>query len=209
MPSFLALLNVKYLTPMTSIIFLVSFGKPLARWPFVLSAHLVLFQSLLSLLCCLVKDAAILLKFTVLAEYIFITLTVIGLLWLRKTKPQLLRPIKVSKKLSLTAKQKLPRSGHLRAFGVKVNLFFPIAFLVICILVILISCIKTPFDSFVCIAIILAGLPVYYVCCARKMSPGLSQKLGESTCVFSNFPACCLQMPRCFSNFKPLTLTFF
>ncbi len=73
MPSMLAFINIKFLTPMVSVIFM----------------------SLATLICLSIKDTYVLINMGVLAEYIFITLAVIGLLYLRKKKPDLPRPIKV------------------------------------------------------------------------------------------------------------------
>ena len=74
MPSVLALINVEFLTPITSI----------------------LFMSFLSILCLFFDDVYVLLKLTMLTEYIFIGGTVFGLLYLRKYRPEINRPIVVS-----------------------------------------------------------------------------------------------------------------
>lgn len=73
MPSVLALINIKFLTPITSIIFM----------------------GLASLVCLVIEDTFVLLKLTMLSEYIFFGGTVGGLLWLRKRQPDTIRPIKV------------------------------------------------------------------------------------------------------------------
>lgn len=52
-------------------------------------------QGLASLVCLLIEDIFVLLKITMMAEYIFIGGTVAGLLWLRKKNPYIERPIKV------------------------------------------------------------------------------------------------------------------
>lgn len=73
MPSLLAFINIKFLTPITSIIFM----------------------GLASLICLFIEDTMVLLNLTMLSEYIFFGCTVAGLLWLRKKQPNLKRPIKV------------------------------------------------------------------------------------------------------------------
>lgn len=53
-------------------------------------------KSGVSMVCLFIEDTFVLLKFTMLSEYIFIGGTVAGLLWMRKTQPIRERPIKVS-----------------------------------------------------------------------------------------------------------------
>lgn len=55
-----------------------------------------LFKAFSSLVCLLIEDVEILVKLSMLSEYIFIGGTVGGLLWLRKTQPKAFRPIKVT-----------------------------------------------------------------------------------------------------------------
>ena len=47
------------------------------------------------MLCLFIQDTFVLMNMGVLAEYLFIALSVGGLLYLRKIKPDLPRPIKV------------------------------------------------------------------------------------------------------------------
>jgi len=77
MPSVLALINIKFLTPMTSVIFM----------------------SVATLICLFINNTILLIKMSSLAEYLFIALSVAGLLWLRRSQPKRDRPIKVSRKL--------------------------------------------------------------------------------------------------------------
>jgi amino acid transporter len=73
MPFVLAFIHIKFLTPITSI----------------------LFMGFASLICLFIKDTFVLLKLTMLSEYIFIGGTVAGLLYLRRKDPKRERPIKV------------------------------------------------------------------------------------------------------------------
>lgn len=132
MPSVLALINISYLTPITSIIFM----------------------SALSLLCLLFDDVYVLLKLTMLTEYIFIGGTVVGLIVLRKTRPDMDRPIKV-------------------------NLFFPITFVVICFGIIGVIVASSPVDSLTCLLVILAGVPVYWLFIAIEKPKSLNTKIGK------------------------------
>lgn len=136
MPKFLAFINIKFLTPITSILFLS-------------------FISLL-LLCFFNKpdDVYNLLDMTVLSEYIFIMITVVGLLWLRKTQANAERPFKS-------------------------NLVFPIAFLIICTFVIIVSCYKKTYYSMLCISVILCGLPIYYLFIVLEKPPSMKKKIQK------------------------------
>lgn len=54
-------------------------------------------KALVSLLCLFIEDTFVLLKFTMLSEYIFIGGTVAGQLWMRKSQPKRDRPMRVRK----------------------------------------------------------------------------------------------------------------
>lgn len=97
-----------------------------------------------------------LLNLGVLAEYLCIALSVGGLLWLRKKQPDLPRPIKV-------------------------NLFFPITFLVVCLFIILMTLYQIPIESFVCLAIMAAGVPVYFVGVKWQKPKSIQDKLDAVT----------------------------
>lgn len=134
MPSVLALLNVNYNTPITSIIFM----------------------AILSLLCLVFDDIQFLVQLTMLTEYIFIGSTVLGLLWLRHAQPKLERPMKV-------------------------NLFFPIVFVIICFVVIAMKIWFDPRDALMCIGVIGAGIPVYWVFVLMKKPKALDDKINNFT----------------------------
>lgn len=134
MPTVLALINVTYLTPMTSVVFM----------------------SFLSTLCLFFDDVYVLLKLTMLSEYIFIGATVFGLLYLRKYKPEMTRPIVV-------------------------NLFYPISFCIICVLIILMTIYNSPYDSIMCVIVILAGVPVYVIFVAMDKPKSIDDKINAFT----------------------------
>lgn len=134
MPSVLALINVEFLTPITSI----------------------LFMSFLSILCLFFDDVYVLLKLTMLTEYIFIGGTVFGLLYLRKYRPEINRPIVV-------------------------NLIYPIVFCVICLLIILMTIYTSPIDSIMCVVVILAGVPIYGVFVVMDKPKSIDDKINAFT----------------------------
>ena len=79
-------------------------------------------------------------------EALFILCSVAGLLWLRYTRPELSRPIRV-------------------------NLLLPIAFLVICTSLVVFSGIQKPMEIGIGIAFIALGVPVFYVFIMWKDKP--------------------------------------
>jgi len=74
MPNFFALINIRFLTPIVSVIFM----------------------SVATLICLLFPYTFVLLRLNVLAEYLFNAMSVAGLLYLRKIQPNTPRPIKVN-----------------------------------------------------------------------------------------------------------------
>jgi hypothetical protein len=115
----------------------------------------------------------------VLTLYIFIEATVVGLLWMRKSKPDLDRPIKVNLLLIIISKKSLIQ------FIFKVNLFFPITFLIFCSIVIILSFTSSPSDSFLCIFVISIGLPIYILFIKVEKPKELKDKISKIS--FINF----------------------
>lgn len=134
MPVMLAFINVKYLTPMISVIFM----------------------SIATLICLFIQDTFVLINLGVLAEYLFVAFSIIGLFWLRKVKPNEPRPIKV-------------------------NLFFPITFLIVCLFIIVMTFFTIPKDSFLCLCVIFAGIPVYFLGVKWKKPKSIQDKLNAVT----------------------------
>lgn len=140
MPTVLALINIKFLTPITSI----------------------LFMALLSLICIFIEDVFLLINMTMLSEYIFIGSTIAGLLWLRKVRPDASRPIKV-------------------------NLFFPVVFLLACLFILIMTFIKMPKESILCLVIIMSGAPVYLIFVKSKKPKSLQKKINDFTVWIQKF----------------------
>lgn len=140
MPTILAFINIKFLTPIVSVIFM----------------------SVATLICLLFQDTFVLLRIGVLAEYLFIALSVAGLLHLRKIQPNAERPIKVS-------------------------LFYPITFLLICLFIIFLTLYQKPIESFVCLAIIALGVPVFLLGVKWEKPKSIQSKLGKLKYLENNF----------------------
>ncbi len=113
-------------------------------------------MSVATLICLLFEDTIFLINMGVLAEYLFISTSVAGLLWLRKKQPNVYRPIKV-------------------------NLFYPITFLVVCLFIIIMTFIDIPFESFCCLGVIAAGIPLYYLGVKWDKPKSLQKKLDKVT----------------------------
>lgn len=134
MPSVLAFINIKFLTPMVSVIFM----------------------SMATLICLNIKNTYVLINMGVLAEYIFITMAVAGLLYLRKTQPNRDRPIRV-------------------------NLFYPTVFMFVCLFIILMTLWQIPVQSLLCIIVLAAGIPVYFLGVKWKKPASVQNKLDAMT----------------------------
>lgn len=99
----------------------------------------VFLAGLLAIIYILIEDMNTLLNISMLLVYIFNQLCTLSLLYMRKTKPNDERPFKV-------------------------NLFFPIVFLVACFFLAIMICYTYAYESFLCLIFVSSGLPVYYVC---------------------------------------------
>ncbi|KAE8574048.1 Y+L amino acid transporter 2 [Halyomorpha halys] len=114
-PTMLSHINVNKYTPTPSLVFL----------------------GILSLIMLCTSDVYLLITYSSFVESFFIMLSVLGLIWLRYTKPDMPRPIKVS-------------------------LAVPISFVIICIFLVTVPIFEKPFEVGVGILITLSGLPAYY-----------------------------------------------
>lgn len=83
------------------------------------------------------NDIHKLITYCTIVESFFVTLSVSGLLYLRYTKPNITRPIKV-------------------------NLVVPIIFVIICIFLLIMPCVEKPFEVGMGVIITLSGIPAYY-----------------------------------------------
>lgn len=86
----------------------------------------------------MIEDVYILINYVSFVEALFITISITGLLYMRKTKPTANRPIKVS-------------------------LVLPVIFLIICAFLVTFPFSVSPVEVGVALFIILAGIPVYFL----------------------------------------------
>ncbi|CAH2238846.1 jg6832 [Pararge aegeria aegeria] len=90
--------------------------------------------------------------------------SVVGMLWLRKTKPDMQRPIRV-------------------------HLAIPYLFLIAIACLVIIPAITNPMDTAIGLAILLSGIPVYYVCVKWKTKPNCYDAF--SGCILRFFQKLC------------------
>lgn len=111
---------------------------------FFLSFFLFPNQCVLTLILLFIKDVYALINYVSYVEALFTLISVSGLLWLRYKQPKTERPIRV-------------------------NLALPILYLIICLFLVISSCFQSPVEVGIGTAIILSGIPVYYMTIHRPV----------------------------------------
>lgn len=114
-------------------------------------------QCFFSLLMLMTSDVYQLINYFSQTLWLSVGVSVVGMLWLRRTKPNIPRPIKV-------------------------NLIIPYVFLIAIGFLVIIPAITQPKDTAIGLAILLSGIPVYYVCVKWKSKPEKYHKF--SSCLF-------------------------
>lgn len=94
----------------------------------------------------MVEDVYALINYCSFVEALFIAVSILGLLYLRKVSPDVHRPIKV-------------------------NLVLPVTFFVICAFLVTLPCYVSPVEVSVGVGFILCGIPVYMVTIGWKNKP--------------------------------------
>lgn len=107
-----------------------------------------------TLLYVMIEDVYILINYVSFVEAVFITISVTGLLYMRKTKPNINRPIRVS-------------------------LVLPVIFFLICAFLVTFPFSVSPIEVGVALIIIAAGIPVYYLTIGWKNKPLCLQKTSD------------------------------
>lgn len=104
------------------------------------------FQCGISLLMLTTSNVFDLINYFSQTLWLSVGVSVVGMLWLRRTKPNIPRPIRV-------------------------NIIIPYVFLIAIGCLVIVPAIMNPRDTGIGIAIILSGIPVYFLCVKWKNKP--------------------------------------
>uniref|UniRef100_A0A646QID2 Large neutral amino acids transporter small subunit 2 n=1 Tax=Hemiscolopendra marginata TaxID=943146 RepID=A0A646QID2_9MYRI len=115
----------------------------------------LIFLCIVTLAMLVTSNVYVLINYTSFVESLFITFSVAGLMWLRWKRPNMRRPIKV-------------------------NLIFPIVFLIICTFLVCLPMYASPMEVGFGILITLSGIPVYFLGVYWKSKPPVITKLIDS-----------------------------
>ncbi|KAF7491876.1 Large neutral amino acids transporter small subunit 2 [Sarcoptes scabiei] len=126
LPKSLAMIHTRYFTPIPSLIFL----------------------GLLSLLYLTTTQLYVLINYSTFIESSSVLISIGSLLWLRYTKPNHPRPIKV-------------------------NIVFPIIFFLICLFLVILPFYVNPIETIIGITITLSGIPIYFLTVNWHSKPDL------------------------------------
>lgn len=114
---------------------------------------LLSFQCLFSLLMLTTSNVFDLINYFSQTLWLSVGASVVGMLWLRRAKPDIPRPIKV-------------------------NIVIPYLFLIAIGCLVIIPAITRPTDTAIGLAILLSGIPVYYLCVRWKSKPEMYHSLS-------------------------------
>ncbi|XP_041455267.1 Y+L amino acid transporter 2-like [Lytechinus variegatus] len=98
----------------------------------------VILNSMITITWCFVDSVFTIINFFSFVQWFFFGSAVTGLIYLRIKEPNRPRPFKV-------------------------NIFFPVTFVVVCICLTILGFIGAPMDSLIATAIIISGIPIYFV----------------------------------------------
>ncbi|XP_066251331.1 large neutral amino acids transporter small subunit 1 [Euwallacea similis] len=132
LPRAISLIDVKRLTPVPSLVFM----------------------GIITLALLMAGDVYALITYVQFVEALFITISVLGLLYMRYKMPNAKRPIKV-------------------------NYMLPITFLIICAFLVIFPCHESPVEVGVGVAIVFLGIPVYMVTIWWQNKPKWLQRLFD------------------------------
>lgn len=136
LPAAISLININCLTPVPSLIFLVSNCRTFLSH--TLLTHSRCLQCVITLSYLYIDNIYVLINYVSYVEALFTLISVAGLLWLRYKQPKTERPIRVS-------------------------LILPIIYLIVCLFLVIASCWESPKEVGVGTIIILTGIPIYYL----------------------------------------------
>uniref|UniRef100_A0A1Q3EZK6 Putative amino acid transporter n=2 Tax=Culex tarsalis TaxID=7177 RepID=A0A1Q3EZK6_CULTA len=119
----------------------------------------LVFLCILSLFYLFISDVYVLITYSSIVESFFIMLSVSAVLYFRYTRPDINRPIKV-------------------------QLWIPVVFVIICAFLIVVPCYVAPYEVGMGVAITVAGIPVYLIGVAWKDKPESFERALRSVTQF-------------------------
>lgn len=133
-------------------------------------APAVIFMGLTSLLYLVSTDMYALIDYVTFSNWLAITMSVVALLWLRKKRPELHRPLNIP-------------------------LIAPITFIVISSCLIIFSIYQAPTQTGVGCLIIASGIPVYIICAMPKRHPKpIERAISKYKLIFQFFKSLIFNM---------------
>lgn len=119
----------------------------------------LVFLCILSLLYLFISDVYVLITYSSIVESFFIMMSVSAVLYFRYTRPNINRPIKV-------------------------QLWIPTVFVIICAFLIIVPCYVAPYEVGMGVVLTLAGIPVYYIGVAWTNKPAAFENVLRSITQF-------------------------
>lgn len=119
----------------------------------------LVFLCILSLFYLFISDVYVLITYSSIVESFFIMLSVSAVLYFRYTRPDINRPIKV-------------------------QLWIPVVFVIICAFLIVVPCYVAPYEVGMGVLLTLAGIPVYWIGVAWKDKPESFERVLRSVTQF-------------------------
>lgn len=113
----------------------------------------------MSLVMLLTSDIFLLINYCSQILWLSVAASIAGLLYLRHSRPDMQRPIRV-------------------------NLALPILFLMCCVFLVIVPAIAEPVNTLIGLGITLSGIPVYYLCIKWKNKPDCYNKSSENVIMF-------------------------
>lgn len=141
---------------------------PISLFLYIVKYAIFFFQCIFSLLMLTTSNVFDLINYFSQTLWLSVGASVVGMLWLRRARPDLPRPIKV-------------------------NIIIPYLFLLAIGCLVIIPAITQPKDTAIGLAILLSGIPVYYMCvkwqnkpdCYHKFSAGILRFLQKlCSCIY-------------------------
>lgn len=119
----------------------------------------LVFLCILSLFYLFISDVYVLITYSSIVESFFIMLSVSAVLYFRYTRPDINRPIKV-------------------------QLWIPVVFVIICAFLIVVPCYVAPYEVGMGVLLTLAGIPVYWIGVAWKDKPESFERILRNVTQF-------------------------